>query len=121
MAKLLLNFRGVPDDEIEEIRALLKENNIDFYETTPSHWAISAGGIWLSDNRRYQEARMLLDQYQARRSESAHAEYLKRKEEGRLPTLADKILENPARFIFYSVVIAVILYFSIKPFLDLGK
>ncbi|MFO7288296.1 MAG: DUF6164 family protein, partial [Gammaproteobacteria bacterium] len=47
MAKLLLNLRGVPDDEADEIRALLEEHGIAFYETPPSRWGVSAGGIWL--------------------------------------------------------------------------
>jgi hypothetical protein len=31
------------------------------------------------------------------------------------------IRENPLRFIVYLAAIAVVLYFSTKPFLDIGK
>ena len=34
MAKLLFKLNSVPDDEAEEIRALLAEAEINFYETT---------------------------------------------------------------------------------------
>lgn len=121
MAKLLLDFRGVPDDEIEEIRALLKSNGIDTYETTPSRWAISAGAIWLADDGQYPEASALLGEYQSQRSSNARADYLQRRAEGRNPTLMDKILEDPVRFIFYLAAIGLILYFSVQPFLDIGK
>ena len=43
MTTLLLNLRQVPDDEAEEVRALLNEHRIAFYETTPSLWGISPG------------------------------------------------------------------------------
>ena len=49
MAKLLLNLRHVPQDEADEVRELLSTNGIDYYETRPSLWGISAGGIWLHD------------------------------------------------------------------------
>jgi len=48
MTTLLLNLRRVPDDEADEVRALLERHDIPFYETTPSLWGVSAGGIWLS-------------------------------------------------------------------------
>jgi hypothetical protein len=121
MAKLLLDYRGVPEDEIEEIRALLKSSGINTYETTPSRWAVSAGAIWLADDGQYQEARALLDEYQSHRSSNARADYLQRQAEGRNPTLIDKILEDPVRFILYLAAIGLILYFSVQPFLNIGN
>lgn len=121
MAKLLLNFRSVPDDEIEEVRALLKAEGIEFYETEPNAWMISAGGIWLADDSQYSRARELLNAYQEQRGTAARAEYQRQKESGQCQTLIDKISEEPLRFILYVAAVAAILYFSIKPFLDLGK
>ena len=121
MAKLLLNFRGVPDDEIEEVRELLKSNDIETYETEPNAWAISAGGIWLADDEQYDQAKDLLNQYQTKRTASAREDHLRREAEGRNQTLVDKVLEDPARFIFYLLAIGLILYFSIQPFLGLGE
>ena len=48
MTTLLLNLRRVPDDEADEVRALLEQNRILFYETAPSMWGISSGGMLLS-------------------------------------------------------------------------
>jgi hypothetical protein len=36
MTTLLLNLRRVPDDEADEVRALLEQHQILFYETAPT-------------------------------------------------------------------------------------
>ena len=65
MAVLLFPLRNVPDDEAEEVRALLGTHGIDFYETPASAFGISAGAIWLRDEAQLQVARQLIDDYQA--------------------------------------------------------
>lgn len=74
MAKLLLNLRHVPDDEAAEVRALLDEHRIEYYETRPSPWGISAGGIWLPDAQAHPRAKALLDGYQQLRGAQARAQ-----------------------------------------------
>jgi hypothetical protein len=106
MAILLMNLRNVPDDEADEIRALLEQHRIDFYETQPNRWGISAGGIWLRDEAQLEEAKRLLAQYQEQRVIRARQEPLPRK--------------HPLQVVIYLAVVALILYLSIKPFLDLG-
>src|SRR5690606_13961933 len=49
-AKLLLNLRHVPDDEADDVRALLEAVRIDYYETRAGPFGISAGGIWVRDD-----------------------------------------------------------------------
>src|SRR5690554_7850067 len=75
MAKLLLNLRHVPDDEADEVRALLERNEIAFYETRPSLWGVSAGGIWISRDADMAVAKRLFAEYQERRRATARAEY----------------------------------------------
>ena len=67
MAILLFSLRHVPDDEAEDVRALLSSHGIDFYETPSSAFGISAGAIWLRDEAQLQVARQLIDGYQAQR------------------------------------------------------
>ena len=50
MAKLLLKMRLVPDDEAADVRAMLDAARIPWYETEPSRWGISHGGIWVRDD-----------------------------------------------------------------------
>lgn len=106
MATLLMNLRNVPDDEADEIRALLEQRGFEVYETPPNRWGISAGGIWLRDDERLAEARALLEDYQARRQARARAE----------PPPPFR----PLRALFYLAIVALVLYFSVKPFLSLG-
>jgi len=117
----VFKLRNVPDDEAAEVRALLEEHGIDFYETDPGNWGISAGGLWLRDESRFDEARALIDEYQARRQQRVRAEYERLKREGRQRSLADLIRDNPLRFILYLAGIVALLYISIKPFLHFGK
>lgn len=87
MSKRLLNLRDVPDDESEEVRALLDEHAIAFYETPPSRWGISMGGIWITRDGDYPRARSLLDDYQAERARRMRAEYIARRQRGEVDTL----------------------------------
>jgi hypothetical protein len=75
MAKLLLNLRYVPDDEADEVRALLEAHEIEYYETTPSMWGVSAGGIWVRHDRDTAAAARLMADYQERRRARARGEY----------------------------------------------
>ncbi|MCR6686986.1 DUF6164 family protein [Pseudoxanthomonas sp.] len=71
MAKLLFHLRNVPDDEADEVRALLDAHALDWYETRPGPWGVSAGGLWLRDAGAYPRARQLLDDYQRERRSRA--------------------------------------------------
>lgn len=120
MAVKLFSLNGVPDDEAEEVRALLNANSVEFHETSAGNWGISSAAIWLPDDVRLEEAQALIADYQRARQVRARAEYEQLCREGKQRTLADVILEHPLRFFVYLAVIAAILYFSIKPFLDIG-
>ena len=92
MARLLFNLRNVPDDEADEVRALLDAHGLDWYETRPGPWGVSAGGLWLRDAGDWPRARGLLDGYQqARRSHAREVEA----REGR-PAFIDLLREQPA-------------------------
>ena len=92
MARLLFNLRNVPDDEADEVRALLDAHGLDWYETRPGPWGVSAGGLWLRDAGDWPRARSLLDGYQqARRSHAREVEA----REGR-PAFIDLLREQPA-------------------------
>lgn len=116
MSRLLIKLRHAPDDEIEEIRSLLQEYQIDFYETQAGPWGISAPGIWLNDDRQYERAKALVDDYQNRRFREKHAEYERLRRAGQHRTFLQNVLERPVQVILYSLVAGLILYFSISPF-----
>lgn len=121
MAELLFKLRSVPDDEAEDIRQLLGEHEIDFYETHAGGWGISMPGIWLHDDTHLDEAKALIEQYQKERAIHARALFEQLKEEGRQQTVADKIAEHPFQFLILSLAVLFILYISLSPFLNFGS
>jgi hypothetical protein len=120
MPVLLFSLRGVPDDEAGEIRELLASNGISFYETSSGPWGTSAPGLWLQDADALSRARSLIDAYQVERFRRQRALYEQLEREGKSRTVMDIFREGPIRFILYLAIVAVVLYFSIKPFLSLG-
>ena len=116
MSRLLIKLRHAPDDEIQEIRGLLREHRIDFYETQPGPWGISSPGIWLNDEHQYDRAKALLDDYQENRFREKRAEYEKLRRAGLQRTFLQNLLEDPLQVILYSLIVVLILYFSISPF-----
>ena len=116
MSKLLIKLRHAPDDEILEIRSLLQEHRIDFYETQAGPWGISAPGIWLKDELQYDRAKALMDEYQENRFREKHAEYEELRRVGKHRTFLQNLLEKPLQVILYSLIVGLILYFSISPF-----
>lgn len=109
MAKLLLNLRMVLDDEIDDVRAMLRENRIEFYETKPSRWGISYGGIWLTHDGDLAEAKRLMAIYQARRRASAREEYQAAQRDGTGQTFKDVLREEPGRVLLTVAAIIVLL------------
>ncbi|HET7607702.1 MAG TPA: DUF6164 family protein, partial [Gammaproteobacteria bacterium] len=75
MSKLLLNLRDVPDDEADDVRRFVDANAIGYYETRPSFWGVSAGGIWIRDDRDLAVAKRLMAEYQRARQVRAREQW----------------------------------------------
>lgn len=117
MPVLLLNLRNVPDDEADEVRALLDNDGIDYYETRPSLWGVSGGGLWLPDDSQEQQARSRLATYQAERGEKARRERAQALSEGRAPSAWTAFRENPLRALATLLGILLMLGLATLPFL----
>lgn len=120
MARLLLNLRYVPDDEADEIRALLERHGHAFFETPPSRWGISMGAIWLRDDDDLEQVQALLARYQAERARRARAELAEARREGRAETLLQRLRREPLRVLLLLAAAGFVLYLTLVPFLDLG-
>lgn len=116
MSRLLFRLRNVPDDEAEEVRQLLTAHNIGFYETSAGNWGISMPALWIHEDHRFEEARALLEVYQQERAQRIREEYDERVRQGEAESLLTSFTSNPLRFIFYSGLIAAVLYLSISSF-----
>jgi len=118
MAVKLFKLRHVPEDEAEEIRQLLLEHAIEFYETEAGGWGISVAAIWIHDDGRQDEASALIEAYQRQRTERSRAEYRQLKDEGRHQTMIGKIRQKPVQFVLFFLITLFILYVSLAPFID---
>ena len=111
-------MRNVPDDEAQEVRELLDEHNIEYFETFAGNWGISMPALWIKDNERFAEARELLDAYQSERSVRIKAEYEEKRMLGETKTMWDSFAEDPFRFTAYFIMIGIVLYLSLQFFLS---
>ncbi len=120
MALLLFSLRHVPDDEAADIREVLEENQIDFYETHAGNWGISMPAIWLRDKQQHEQARLLIDEYQEQRQLIIREEYAQLKQSGKAPTFIRNLWQYPAQTILFIAAIALVLYLSFKMVLEFG-
>lgn len=109
MSKLLLNLRHVPDDEVDEVRALLDAASIGYYETPPNRWGISAGGIWIRNDSDVPEAKRLMAEYQRYRQARARAEHAEALRNGTAHTFVDILRTQPLRVGLTAIAIALVL------------
>lgn len=99
MSRLLLNLRNVPDDEAGDVRALLDAKRIAYYETPPSFWGISSGGIWVTEDADFADAQRALDDYEQLRSVRVRAEYAAARRAGTAETFAGILRTDPLRVV----------------------
>lgn len=116
MPKLLLNLRTATDDEADDVRALLDAKRIAFYETTPSLWGISSGGIWVTEDADFAAAKRAFDDYEQQRTERVRAEYAAAKRAGTAETIASTWRDDPLRVVMTVVGILIVLGLATLPF-----
>jgi len=112
MTTLVFRLRNVPDDEADDVRALLDEARIDWYETTAGNWGIAMPGLWVEDGDEAMRARPLIDVYQRERA----ARMLAAREP--VSTFA-RLRERPVASLAIIAFCAFVLYVSIDPFVAL--
>lgn len=120
MAIQIFNLRNVPDDEAEEICALLEAQHIDFYETPAGRWGMSSPGLWVNDEAQVASAKQLIAQYQQGRTVRARQLYAEQKAQGQHLTLWASVKLHPLRVAAVLLVLAFMLYVSVGPFLNIG-
>jgi len=120
MPVILFKLRNVPDDEAEEIRELLSRHNMEYYETPAGRWGISMEAIWLKDETLLDNAKRLIDDYQAQRSQRVRQEYNELKDQGQVETFFHRLSNRPVQTFIYVVIILMILYFVTMPFVKLA-
>ena len=120
MTILLFKLRGVPEDEADEVRELLAEQGIDFYETSAGNWGMSMPALWLRNDADLEKARHLLNVYQQQRFLTSREDYLQRKKLNQQKTLLKAFMERPLLYFSYIFAMFLVVYVSIKLLFELG-
>jgi len=115
MPVLLFKLRHVPEDEAEEVRTLLHQHEINFYETTAGSWGIALPAMWLHDEQQLAQAKKLIDDYQKERARHARMLYEEQCRTGQQRTLLTLFQENPLKIIAYLLGILFMLYLATIP------
>lgn len=112
MATLVFRLKYVPDEEAEEIRQLLTDHDISFYETSAGRWQISMAGLWVKDKEQALQAIELIK-----------ADQMERAKDMVLPSFGQWFLgylqharQNPTEALFTLFAVVLILVISIAPF-----
>jgi len=121
MSKLLLNLRDVPDDEADDVRRFLDSSAIGYYETRPSFWGISGGGIWIRDDADVAEAKRLMAEYQHERAQRARAERAEAQRLGTAPTFVDLVRAQPLQVALTVLAALLLLGLTALPVLLLWR
>ena len=121
MARLLFKLAQVPADEAQEIRALLDEHQIPYYETNAGFFRVGLDAIWLADGAEEERARELLREYQAERLIRQRQNYAQLVEAGQVPTVWQYFCAQPIRFIASALAIIFVAGLTLIPFVMLLK
>ncbi|MEN0036453.1 MAG: DUF6164 family protein [Cellvibrio sp.] len=119
MARLLFKLSNVPDDEAEDIRALLSNHDIHFYETNAGFFRVGLDAIWLADGAQEETARELIRSYQAERVIRQQENYAQLVEAGQIPSVWQRFCAQPIRFIALVVAIIFVASLTVVPFVML--
>lgn len=117
MATLVFRLKYVPEEEADDIRQLLTDHEIPFYETSAGRWQISLAGIWVKDKEHAKQALELIREDQ-----------MKRMTNRKPPTpwewlvgYAQHARHNPAESLITLISILLILGITLLPFLALTR
>jgi hypothetical protein len=116
MAVIIFRLKDVPEDEAEEVRELLRDNHLGFYETSAGKWGISVAAIWLKDKTEKDRARALIEEYQSRKIKKVREEFDRLRTEGDLETFAKRVRRHPLLVILTLLFILLIIYLTVIPF-----
>jgi hypothetical protein len=119
MPTLVFRLRNVPEDEADDVRAIMDENEFDWYETSAGNWGIAMPGIWVSNDEDRHKARQLIEIYQRERQSNMRDSYQQEVDAGSIVTFAQRLKEHPLRVVCLVLFCLFILFVSINPFMQL--
>ncbi len=112
MSIRIMNLRGVPEDELEEVIDLLDAEEIPYYSTPDSVFKLTSPGLWVHDAETAERAKAVLKTYQEERARNAQANRQR-------VSMFDAILQHPVKFFGSILISALIIYLLLAPFIHM--
>ncbi len=116
MATLLFRLNDVPEDEAEDVRQLLSDKGLNFYETHAGFFGLGVAAIWLNDDSQLPLARAIIDEYQSHRAIIQRQHYEAQRASGEIPGFGQLVLRHPFRFTGIVLLVVFILLLTLLPF-----
>ena len=116
MSHLVFKLNSVPEDEADEVRDLLENANIPFYETNSGRWGLGFAAIWVKEKEFASAAKELVDNYQKERYQRIRAEHQEQEEAGEKISRLEYFMQSPIKFTILISFALALAYFTVIPF-----
>ena len=116
MSHLVFKLNGVPDDEAEDVRLLLEENEIAYYETDSGRFGLGSAAIWMRDDEKLEQAKEAIDEYQKLRCQRVRSEHEAMEEAGESISRLQFFMTSPIKFTILLIFAGALAYFTVIPF-----
>ena len=116
MSHLIFKLNSVPEDEADEIRQLLEEADISYYETETGRWGLGLAAIWVKEKSLVKQAKELIDTYQKERYLRVQEEHQKMEETGEKISRLEFFMQSPIKFTLLIGFALALAYFTVIPF-----
>lgn len=116
MSHLVFKLNGVPDDEANDVRQLLDDAEIQFYETDSGRWGLGYAAIWMKDKEQLDSAKSLIENYQTERYLRVKSEHDALEKSGERISRLEFFLNSPIRFSILLIFAGLLAYFTVIPF-----
>ena len=118
MSVLIFRLNDASDEEAAQVRELLEQHDLAFYESSAGRWGISVAGLWLRDDSQKHRARELIEQYQGERKQQYEGWWAE--QPGFLVSLWRSFLARPIPFVLTAILLVAIVFISLSPFVHMA-
>jgi len=116
MSYLIFKLNSVPEDEANEVRQLLDDADIPFYETDSGRWGLGYAAIWTKEKDILESAKNLIQEYQISRYKKVSEQHHKMEQAGEKISRFEFFLTSPIRFSLLIIFAGALAYFTVIPF-----
>lgn len=121
MAARLLGLRDVPEDELQGIEAALEAAGIEHYQIPPGLFGLSPAALWIKNPADLEQARAVLEMFQAARARASREAWQAAREAGEVPTFWQALWLKPWHALGLLILVLGVLFALSLPMFGLGR